>query len=772
MFANWTFTETDKEYIRDMEAFIPDNVFDIHAHLYKVDHMNLSRPSFLFSEGPQNVTAEVWHDHVGRQIGNDRLKGGLFFPIISENYDIDKANDFLIKQVTALPDSRGLLLVSPQSTKESIEEYLKNKQIIGFKPYHVFSSQKPTFQAPIESFLPDWLWEKADSLGLIITLHLVKDKALSDTGNQKYIIEKCGKYPNAKLILAHAARAFNARNTIKGVSSLRGLENIYFDTSGICEASAIKSILMEFGPEKLLWGSDFPVSQIRGRCVTLGDSFLWVEADTVKTESTGYKCDPLLAGIEALIALKEACDDFGLNATDIKKIFYENALKLIGVKTKENNITQTLYEHAKKIIPGGTQLLSKRPELLAPRQWPAYFSQARGCETWDLDGRHYYDMSTNGIGACLLGFKDADVNRAVTRRINLGSMCSLNPAEEVELADKLCEIHPWASQARFTRTGGETAAVAVRIARATTDRSMIAICGYHGWHDWYLAANLGENDALRGIHLPGLDPLGVPRELRGTTVAFRYNKKDEFKEIIKKYKDKLAAVIMEPCRHSDPDPGFLEYIREETHKNRILLIFDEISIGWRLNFGGAHLKFGIIPDIAIYAKALGNGYPIGAVIGTKDAMEGANSSFISSTYWTEGIGPVAALAVLKKMGSIDVPKHIAHIGSKVMGYWKSISAKYSLPVVVEDGYPCFAHFRFDHELSEELRTLYTQLMLERGFLAGTLIYPTLAHSDEIVNLYGQAIDEVFGEITCALSAGTVKEKLNGPVAHSGFKRLT
>lgn len=771
MFENWTFMETDKEYVKELEDFIPNEIFDIHAHIYKIDNLNLSGVD-IFSEGPKNAGLKEWYEHIGRQVGKDRLKGGLFFPVPAENCDIEKSNDFLMEQIMTLPDSRGLILVSPQSTKKSVESYLKNKHIIGLKPYHVFSNQKPTFNASIESYFPDWLWEKADSLGLVITLHIVKDRALLDTDNQLYIIEKCRKYLNTKLILAHAGRGFHAQNTIEGLAGLRGLENIWFDTSGICEASALKSVLMEFGPSKLLWGSDFPVSEIRGKCVAFGDSFLWLQNDTVKTENVGYELNPLLVGIESLLALREACNDFGLEAEDIRKIFYENAIKLTGIKIEENNITQNLYKHAKKIIPGGTQLFSKRPEIMAPGQWPAYYREARGCETWDLDGRHYYDMSTNGVGACLLGFKDPDVDKAVIRRVNLGSISTLNAPEEVDLADKLCEIHPWAEQVRFARTGGETAVVAIRIARATTDRSMIAICGYHGWHDWYLAANLGENDALRGHLLPGLNPLGVPRELRGTAVAFNYNKKDEFKEIIEKYKNKLAAVIMEPCRNNDPEPGFLEYIRQQTRKYGILLIFDEITIGWRLNFGGAHLKFGVIPDIAIYAKALGNGYPIGAVIGTKEAMEGANSSFISSTYWTEGIGPAAALATLKKMSSVDVPKHIAYIGSKVMGYWKSASTKYNLPVAVEDGYPCLAHFKLNHELSEELRTLYTQLMLERGFLAGTGIYPTLAHNDEVVDLYGEAIDQVFGEIAEAISAGTVKEKLKKPVAHSGFKRLT
>jgi len=179
------------------------------------------------------------------------------------------------------------------------------------------------------------------------------------------------------------------------------------------------------------------------------------------------------------------------------------------LKKTNRKKNEALYEHAKKRIPGGTQLLSKRPEMFCPDQWPAYFTKARGCEVWDIDGNHYYDMSINGVGACLLGFADPDVTQAVCERIRHGSMCTLNAPEEVELADMLCEIHPWADQARFTRCGGETAAAAVRIARATTDRSLVAICGYHGWHDWYLAANLGESDALRGHLLPGLEPLGV-----------------------------------------------------------------------------------------------------------------------------------------------------------------------------------------------------------------------------------------------------------------------
>jgi glutamate-1-semialdehyde 2,1-aminomutase len=432
--------------------------------------------------------------------------------------------------------------------------------------------------------------------------------------------------------------------------------------------------------------------------------------------------------------------------------------------------TQNLYKEAKKIIPGGTQLLSKRPEMFAPGQWPGYFTQAKGCEVWDLDGNHYYDMTSNGIGACLLGFADPDVSKAVKKRIDNGSMCTLNAPEEVELAKMLLDIHSWADMVRFARTGGETSAVAVRIARAATDKSIVAICGYHGWHDWYLAANLGENDSLRGHLLSGLEPLGVPTELRGTNYTFRYNCIDDFMDVIEKYGDNMAAVIMEPCRNEDPDPEFLMCIREETKKRGILLIFDEITIGWRRNYGGAHLILDCIPDIAIFAKTLGNGHPIGAIIGTRKAMESADRSFISSTYWTESVGYVAAIATLKKMREIKIWDHVDKIGNLVFKAWKEKADKHGLDISI-GGYPCLAHFTYNHKKAAVLKTLYTQLMLERGFLGNTAIYPTAAHTEEIVEKYSEAIDEVFRIQAGAIRKGRADELLKGPVCHSGFKRL-
>ena len=435
------------------------------------------------------------------------------------------------------------------------------------------------------------------------------------------------------------------------------------------------------------------------------------------------------------------------------------------------NKTQELYKKAKKLIPGGSQLLSKRPEMLAPDVWPGYFSCAKGCEVWDLDDKHYYDFSTNNVGACLLGFANPEVNAAVKNVIDQGTMSSLNPPEEVELAEKLIEIHPWAEQARFTRAGGESMTVAVRIARATTGRSKVAIAGYHGWHDWYLAANLGDDDSLKGLLLPGLEPAGVPKELRGTIIAFQHNDMEAFNKLISEYGDQLAAIVMEPCRNNPPQEGYLEHVKKKAHEHGVILIFDEITIGWRLTFGGAHKLFGTNPDIAVFSKSLGNGHPIGAVIGTCKAMQGANHSFISSTYWTDRVGPVAALTALKEMEKNDVSSHIRRIGQKTRNILSKLALKHDLPIAEDKGFSCFVHLVFKNEKANIMRTLFTQLMLDEGFLAGPGFYPTLAHTDELLNKYSHAVDKIFAKLKVMLDNDTLEQSLKGAEAHTGFKRL-
>ena len=431
---------------------------------------------------------------------------------------------------------------------------------------------------------------------------------------------------------------------------------------------------------------------------------------------------------------------------------------------------QELYKKARRRIPGGTQLLSKRPEMFLPEQWPSYYSRAKGVETWGLDGKKYIDMSYCGIGACVLGFADPDVDDAVRAAIGSGSMATLNCPEEVELADLLCELHPWADMVRYARCGGEAMAIAVRIARASTGRDKVAFCGYHGWHDWYLSANLAEQDALDELLLPGLEPAGVPRGLVGTALPFHYNKIDELEAVVSVHGDELAAIVMEPVRRHNPEPGFLGGVRDIATEIGAVLIFDEVSSGWRLNTGGAHLVYGVMPDVAVFAKAISNGYPMAAVIGIEDVMQAAQSSFVSSTYWTERIGPAAALATIRKHQHCDVPRHLIEVGERIQSGWRAAAARAGLSVTVY-GIPPLSHFSFDYENGQAIRTLFTQMMLEKGFLATNAFYATYAHQDSHIESYLAAVEETFGFLAQAIERDDVEGLLRGPVAHLGFRRL-
>ena len=432
---------------------------------------------------------------------------------------------------------------------------------------------------------------------------------------------------------------------------------------------------------------------------------------------------------------------------------------------------QALWNKAKTLIPGGNQLLSKRSEKFLPNLWPAYYSKAKGCEVWDLDGKHYYDFAQMGVGSCILGYADDDVNAAVSKAIQEGSMCSLNCHEEVELAEKLIGLHPWAEMARFARTGGEACAVAVRIARAATGKSRVAFCGYHGWHDWYLSANIGDASNLDGQLLPGLDPLGVPRELKNTVLPFNYNKFDELEALVGKYPDEIGVIIMEPRREQGPAPDFLEGVRKIAYKIGAVLVFDEVTSGFRINLGGIHLTYGVEPDIAVFGKALGNGFPISAVIGRRNVMDSAQNSFISSTMWTERIGFVAALATIKKMEENEVPESLVRYGERINDGWRKLVQKHGLKVHI-NGIPPLTHIAFEADNSLAVQTLYTQEMLAKGYLLGAAVYTTYAYSDDIIDRFITDSDSVFAIIKEALSIGDVKKYLKGDVIHAGFKRLT
>ena len=429
---------------------------------------------------------------------------------------------------------------------------------------------------------------------------------------------------------------------------------------------------------------------------------------------------------------------------------------------------QKLWQRAKRVIPGGNMLLSKRAEMFLPEQWPAYFSRARGCRVWDLDGREYIDMSIMGIGTNTLGYGHAEVDAAVRATIEAGNMSTLNCPEEVYLAERLVELHPWADMVRLARTGGEADAIAIRIARAATGRQKVAICGYHGWHDWYLAANLGDERNLAGHLLPGLEPKGVPDNLRGSVLPFNYNRFEELQGLVEAHD--LAAIIMEVSRNAGPADGFLTKVRELASRRGIVLIFDECTSGFRQTFGGLHQLYGVEPDMAMFGKALGNGYAINATIGRRDVMEAAQSSFISSTFWTERIGPTAALKTLEVMQRVRSWEQITQTGREISSRWSELAARHGLNVSIS-GLPALAAFTFPGPKALAYKTLITQEMLARGYLAANSVYVCTEHTPAVLDGYFAALDPVFALIRQCNDGRDVMGLLKGPVCHAGFKRL-
>lgn len=414
-------------------------------------------------------------------------------------------------------------------------------------------------------------------------------------------------------------------------------------------------------------------------------------------------------------------------------------------------------------------LLSKRPEMFLPEQWPSYFSKAKGCKVWDLDGKELIDMCIMGIGTNTLGYGNDDVDNAVLETVKKGNMSTLNCPEEVYLAEKLIEINPWADMVRFSRSGGEANSIAIRIARAASGLDKVAICGYHGWHDWYLSANHNGTDDLSGHLLPGLNPTGVPKNLKDTVYPFHYNNYEELLSIVEN--NDIGVIKMEVVRNFGPEENFLQKVRDLATSKNIVLIFDECTSGFRETFGGIYKKYGVEPDMAMYGKTIGNGYALTAVIGKRSVMEAAQTTFISSTFWTERIGPTAALATLKVMEQVKSWDIITGKGKKMQTGWQKLADNHQLPITLA-GIPALSTYSFNSDNSLAYKTLVAQEMLRKGFLASTNFYACTEHTDDKFESYFNALDEVFGLIAkCENGDLDIKNVLNGPIVHSGFKRL-
>ena len=450
-------------------------------------------------------------------------------------------------------------------------------------------------------------------------------------------------------------------------------------------------------------------------------------------------------------------------------------LKLFNTNNKKRNegfkmsSGQKFWIRANNVIPGGSMLLSKNSDVFLPKQWPSYFIKSKGCNIWDLDGRKLVDTCLMGIGTNILGYGEKNIDRAVNDTIKKGVMSTLNCPEEVLLAEKLVKMHPWSSMVKFTRSGGEANAVAIRIARAATNREKIAICGYHGWHDWYIAANLRNRKNLDSHLIQGISSLGIPKKLKNTVFPFRFNNIKDLKKIINQNPD-LAAVKMEVYRNIKPKNNFLKKVRELTQKKKILLIFDECTSGFRETFGGLHLKYKVNPDIAIFGKSLGNGYAINAIIGKENVMKYADQTFISSTFWTERIGPTAALKTLEIMEKQKSWDKITRTGNKIIKNWKKIFKKNKIKIKIS-GLPSLCKFSIDCTFEREIITFITQEMLKDGFLANNTIYVSTSHNDKILKRYYKSLDKVLKIVAINFSKNKILKLLDGPVKRSTFSRL-
>jgi glutamate-1-semialdehyde 2,1-aminomutase len=762
---------------RCMDGFLPQRIYDIHSHLYHTRHFAPgTMPAFL--DADRGYGLRDFNEAMARWMPGREVEG-LFFGYPRAGNNRAGENAWLreqIEPVVATTNSRALVLAAPGDDAAEVRRLMESGVFIGIKPYRLYADVPDTNEATIESFAPEWMWELCHDHDGVLMLHIMRAGGITDPHNVEAIRRLCRRYPRCRLVLAHVARSFNYRHAREGLQAIADLDNAVVDTSAVTQAGAFRAALEILGPRRVLWGSDYMVSELRGSCISQGDGFTWIYSEDESARKLTIFGSYTIVGIESLMCLREACEDTGMTPGDLQDIFRDNALRLLAPHLRAESQPAhvsgpELWAQAKTKISCGTGLLSKRAHLFDPVTWPSYFSRCKGADIWDLDGRRFTDF-TGGVGAILLGHGDEAVNAAVKRRVDFGSYCTLASPDEVTLADVLLDLHPWAGKVRYARGGGEALALAVRIARAATGKSGIAFCGYHGWSDWYLAANLGGDNALDGHLLPGLEPRGVPRELAGTAIPFRYNDHASFQSALAQLDGKLAAVVMEPMRSEYPRDHFLHDVAAMCRAAGAVLVMDEVTSGWRFGFPGACPSLGIVPDIAVYAKAMSNGIPCGAIIGTDAVMDAANSSFISSSYWTDGLGPAAALACIGKMQRESVQPHVWQLGEKLQQSLRGLAARHEPLNIKIGGMPCAPSFAFGlGEQSAAAKVLCIRGMLARGFLFSSQLYVMWPHTAALVDTMLAALDETLHDLARCHAEGRLAE-LAGPMpASTGFARL-
>jgi glutamate-1-semialdehyde 2,1-aminomutase len=431
-----------------------------------------------------------------------------------------------------------------------------------------------------------------------------------------------------------------------------------------------------------------------------------------------------------------------------------------------------LYARALELIPGGTQLVSRRPNRFAYGVSPVYAARAKGARFWDVDGHEYIDW-VSGIGAILLGYADPAVDEAVREQIGRGTATSINHELEIELAEELSRTIPCAEMVRYAKCGGEACAMAVRIARGATGRDKVLFCGYHGWHDWYLAANLSAETSLNAHLFPGIEPIGVPKSLAGTAIGFPYGDASALGNLLDEHRGQVAAVIMEPLRSSDPPPGYLAAVQRLAREHDAVLIFDEVSTGFRFGLSAAQGYVGVTPDMAVFAKSISNGYPMACVVGRRDVMQPAERMFLSSTYWSDPIGLCATLTTLRELRSRDVPAQLWQYGAQLQRRLNDEAAAAGAPVRCE-GLSVHPQLRFSIDepaRQKQAATLYIQEMAKRGCHGYASFYLNAAQGDAELEQTVAAARETFQIIAAAIEKNTLEQTLECAPQQDYFRRL-
>ena len=431
-----------------------------------------------------------------------------------------------------------------------------------------------------------------------------------------------------------------------------------------------------------------------------------------------------------------------------------------------------LYRRALELIPGGTQLVSRRPTRYAHGVSPVYAARAKGARFWDVDGNEYIDWAS-GIGSIILGYCDPVVDDAVREQIALGTAYSINHELEVELAEELVRTVPSAEMVRYAKCGGEACAIAVRIARGVTGRDRVLFCGYHGWHDWYLAANLAEEASLSAHLFPGIEPTGVPKALAGTALPFPYGDLAALGELLDRHRGEVAAVIMEPLRSELPPPGYLEGVKKLASEHGAVLIFDEVTSGFRLAVGGAQEYLGVTPDMTVLGKAISNGYPMAAVVGSRDVMEPAARMFISSTYWSDTIGLRAALTTIRELKRRGVPAYLYKLGTEIQQRINRVAEETGFAARCEGlaVHPALRVRTDDPHMRTLLTTLYIQEMAKRGCHGYAAFYLNAAQGPAEVEQAAAAASEVFALLADAWKRDALPALLECDLTQDAFRRL-